>query len=505
MSHYKHEAREAQKAKMERMGLKKEPQSRVFSDTEPYDGVPPLNSGNAGKMPVGKQRFKRGGKVCSVEGEESPPNLGRTPRKAPGGMISPNPVQRKKIVAALAMRKKREGLPFAPPKMTGVKMMAPGLMGAAMRKEGGKVWEGSEKDEAQDHKLAKKHNMTMKAWEASKMDQKHDSQRSMKGLRHGGRAHKDMGGALEGGMQRLQGAQGLQKFMGNRGASSGNQGAGMGGAGSPTPMPTLPANTGGGPQNMNPSFPTGGNMGDGTSPMPLKSGGRAGKKGRAYQVGGGPVEDPITKYLNSKEYQIGQSQRFPSMKDRMEYNASKAPNAASTAPTSKPYTPTKEEITDPKNWPSNINSPRNAKGGRIKRATGGRAKGKTNININIAPGGPQQPQGPNPMALAALSKMMAGGAGGPPPGGMPMPPGGMPMPPGGPGPMLPPAGAGPGLGAMGSMNPGGPGMTAPVPPMRRSGGRVNGAPMSKYQETEFGSGSGLGRLEKKKWPPANGA
>ena len=244
MSHYKHEAREAQKAKMERMGLKKEPQSRVFSDTEPYDGVPPLNSGNAGKMPVGKQRFKRGGKVCSVEGEESPPNLGRTPRKAPGGMISPNPVQRKKIVAALAMRKKREGLPFAPPKMTGVKMMAPGLMGAAMRKEGGKVWEGSEKDEAQDHKLAKKHNMTMKAWEASKMDQKHDSQRSMKGLRHGGRAHKDMGGALEGGMQRLQGAQGLQKFMGNRGASSGNQGAGMGGAGSPTPMPTLPANTG---------------------------------------------------------------------------------------------------------------------------------------------------------------------------------------------------------------------------------------------------------------------
>ena len=43
-----------------------------------------------------------------------------------------------------------------------------------------------------------------------------------------------------------------------------------------------------------------------------------------------------------------------------------------------------------------------------------------------------------------------------------------------------------------------------MPPMaRKSGGRV-GNVMPKYQEKDYGSGSGLGRLEKKKWPTANG-
>jgi hypothetical protein len=40
--------------------------------------------------------------------------------------------------------------------------------------------------------------------------------------------------------------------------------------------------------------------------------------------------------------------------------------------------------------------------------------------------------------------------------------------------------------------------------MRKAGGRINQS-FPKYQETNFGSGSWLGRLEKKKWPPANGA
>jgi hypothetical protein len=41
--------------------------------------------------------------------------------------------------------------------------------------------------------------------------------------------------------------------------------------------------------------------------------------------------------------------------------------------------------------------------------------------------------------------------------------------------------------------------------MRKHGGRVAPQAEPKYQEKTFGSGSGLGRLEKKKWPPANGA
>jgi len=63
------------------------------------------------------------------------------------------------------------------------------------------MWEGSKEDVSQDKKLAKKRGMTMKEWEASTDDTKHDTQKSMKGLRGGGMATRGMGVALaEGGM-----------------------------------------------------------------------------------------------------------------------------------------------------------------------------------------------------------------------------------------------------------------------------------------------------------------
>lgn len=65
-----------------------------------------------------------------------------------------------------------------------------------LKKGGAAKWEGSAKDEAQDKKLAKKHGMSMKSWESSKMDKKHDEQHSMKGLKKGGRADKSAGGNL---------------------------------------------------------------------------------------------------------------------------------------------------------------------------------------------------------------------------------------------------------------------------------------------------------------------
>jgi len=94
-------------------------------------------------------------------------------------------------------------------------------------------------------------------------------------------------------------------------------------------------------------------------------------------------------------------------------------------------------------------------GGRTAHASGGKAKGKTNINIVIATGKPQD---------AAMPGMPA-----PPP---PMPPG-MPAAGGAP-PMMPP------------------GMPGGMPMGRKSGGRA----MRSYKDMTAGSLSGLGRLQK---------
>lgn len=106
---------------------------------------------------------------------------------------------------------------------------------------------------------------------------------------------------------------------------------------------------------------------------------------------------------------------------------------------------------------------------------GGRAKGKTNINIVIATGrGQPQDQGAPPMSQRPGGIPVAvppQGAGGPPP---PMPAAPPPMP-------MPPAG---GLGGAGPMG------AAPMP--RKRGGRT----YRSYKDMDAGAGSGLGRLEK---------
>ena len=156
-----------------------------------------------------------------------------------------------------------------------------------------------------------------------------------------------------------------------------------------------------------------------------------------------------------------------------------------------------------------------ARGGRTKKATGGAfsdymgedssshksggksGKGKTTVNVIIG-GNPeqQQPQGPNPMALAALLGAARGGAGGPPPpppGAAMPPPGGMtpPVMPQGASPMAPPGGATP---------PGGM-MPPPGAMPRKDGGSVQ-VPYKKpgrkgeYPAMDFGAGGGFGRKQK---------
>ena len=59
------------------------------------------------------------------------------------------------------------------------------------------MWEGSKKDVSQDKKLAKKRGMSMKQWESSAADTKHDTQKSAKGLKGGGMAVKGKGAAYK--------------------------------------------------------------------------------------------------------------------------------------------------------------------------------------------------------------------------------------------------------------------------------------------------------------------
>ena len=400
MTHYKHEAKQAAHDKMKRMGLNKEHSAKKhFDDVHPYDGVPQLSTDTpSGFAPISKQRFKRGGKVAHLEGNRAKQNLGKASRsKAPipyerdeelksGGVAAFNPLLRKKRAAAMAMRKKREGLPYGAPSAPG---MNPGMTygtsipsGNIMpRKKGGSV--SAHPDEAEDRKLIRKE----------------------------------------------------------------------------------------------------------VKPSALKNRAEKCWGGRTKKADGGGLRSERTQYEKARRNSVDQGMDLDTDSQHTQDTLTKAVR--------------NYENTAKETGYSNLKT-----GGRAHRATGGKVgsgKGKTSINIIIAPegqkGASQMPAGGPPAIPPQLLAAMAGGAGGPPPGGGAggPPPGAMP-----PGAGM--AGAGGGLGAGPAMNVGRPGMTAPTPPMRKSGGRVGGkapqAAMPTHQEHDYGSGSGLGRLEKRKWPLA---
>jgi len=325
------------------------------------------------------------------------------------------------------------------------------------RKSGGEVFEGSAKDEKQDSKLAKKYGMSMSAWEKSKMDKKHDTQQSMKGLKKGGRAHREMGGlniptqSSNSGSLAVAGAlpartSGLAKLgqladVASKAVSIGKDIKGMGDK-KPSSTPATP------PSGKGPMAP------------PAKRGGRMARKD-----GGGLYAN-----IHAKQQRIANGSKEHMRKAGSE-GAPTADAFKQSARTAKAHGGLSLD--------GEIQGTRPT-GGRLARKSGGRNKGKTNINIVIQTGKNARddmgPMGMPPKPAGLPIPMPPMGDNGPPPmGGAPMP---IPMPP----PQMPMVG--PGAGGPPPMG------GAPMP--RKSGGRA----YRSYQDMDAGSRSGEGRLEK---------
>lgn len=312
-------------------------------------------------------------------------------------------------------------------------------------KKGGKVshaeWEHSKKDLEQDKKLAKKHGMSLEQWEKSAADKKHDKQQSAKGLKRGGRAdggsadkpikRNYMGSEVPGDKVTEQ----SEKEYGKQEKSLDRAMNKIEAEFSPWEMRKMRAERAKrmaadkGLQEFTERAKKRKEK-DSLSDAGYKKG------GRAARATGGMIED-TKKAMMIKADPHNQSKIKPAEE--------------------------KKEKADAK-----------ACGGRMARKSGGRAKGKTNINIVIATGKGQQPD------MGGMPPMPPGG----PMGGPPKPPGGVPVP-------MPAAGGAPQ--AMPVPMP----MPAPQqPPMaRKSGGRITKVAKT-YKDMEAGSGSGEGRLQK---------
>jgi hypothetical protein len=467
MSHYKHEAKQSRHEKLKSMGVDKPHKTaKHFDDTHPYDGVPLLTTDeNSGLQPVGKQRFRRGGKVAHAEGNAAKHHLGKKPRsKYAGGSPQMGLVGDQPFTGTV----KSAGKPMMSPTAMPTKTMLnkPVTMTPPPR----------------PNNLGGSPN-TMTPQEA---------QDFMNQRKEGGRVHK-AGGGLAGI------APGLKK---KRVAALAMRKKRMG-------LPYAPPTMGAGIPLRKKGGAVHEHMDEAADKKLIKSMVKGDAlKHREEKCWGGKAERPhklsggaLSKYVsNAHRDNMRRAFHYDDLPadqkmDAMSKMANRSRNIERAADKMSGMPAVGARV------PAGPNMPKDEmkKGGRAHRKTGGR----TTINL-IVDAGQKQPRGMAPVPAGGgpaippglAAALLGGGAGAPPAGG--------------PAPMMPPgagmAGAGGGLGAGPAMNVGRPGMTAPTPPMRKSGGRVGGkapqAAMPTHQEHDYGSGSGLGRLEKRKWPLA---
>ncbi len=462
MSEMSRNARRAMRAKIHRLTSTKS--GNV--DASDYGPEEVLNSeAKTGMRPISRRAYKKGGKVVAVSGADAKFNAGKKPRNGSKHLTVDALVNRnykdanedregKKHIGGLktggrANKEGGGGLKALPAKPTAerdsmgsreaallakaaeadaAKRIVPGRTSsmptaapkAAPRKHGGKAWEGSAKDEMQDKKLAKKHGMSMEAWEKSAMDKKHDKQHSAKGLKRGGFT------SLDGEMQ-------TQEKVGGRIAKR-----------------------------------DGGSL----SGLEMNQG------GRAKRDDSNKIIRAAKKVAKNLPYQTGYEEGTALMgRSDDSYRKRRGEDLAQAMEMreSAPERIREDAVKSVQKNMANLRAARSGmkdegyeKGGRAARKSGGRAKGKTNINIVIATGKGQQPMQPG-MPPAAGPQGVPVPMPATPPAGAPMP---MPMP------VPMPMAGGPGAG--------------PSPMPRKAGGRT----YRSYKDMDAGAGSGLGRLEK---------